>query len=683
MAQDPFKYFRIEAQELLEQFGKGILELEKGASACEVSQRLLRVAHTLKGASRVVKQPSIAEHAHAIEDILEPFRQSSARVPKDGIDQLLRRLDGITQAVAALAPPPTAEAAKPGTAPREEENRTLRADLAEMDELLEGIGETHAQLQALQKAAAGLERTRQLSDRLVEQLARQGERESVRHGGLDRLAALAAELQGSVGAVEQKLGAGIDQVQRELRQVRAAAEQLRLLPAGGLFTSLERSARDAAQALGKQVAFTATGGDMRLDAHVLEVVRGALVQLVRNAVAHGIESLAERKAASKPAQGRVLVEIRRRGRRVLFRCRDDGRGIDLDAVRRMLQRRGLSGVEAQRLSRDELLQLLLRGGITTFSSVTEIAGRGIGLDLVRDAAQRLGGVVTIETETGQGTTFDLIVPLSVASFEALTVEAAGALVSIPLDAVRRTLRILQSEVSRTEQGESIVCDGRVIPFVPLRRALCPSGGPQAEPPRSWSAVVLEAADGVAAVGVERLLGTATVLLRPLPEYAPADRVVAGASLDADGNPRLVLDPDELVAEARRGGLSDAAPRSLRRSILVIDDSLTTRMLEQSILESAGYQVDTASSAEEALVCAAAKRYALFLVDVEMPGMDGFTFVERIRADPELAQVPAILVTSLSAPEHQQRGKDVGAQGYVIKSEFDQADLLARIQRLVE
>jgi two-component system chemotaxis sensor kinase CheA len=690
MAQDPFKYFRVEAHELLEQFVQGVLDLEKGVSSAETTQKVLRVAHTLKGAARVVKQNGIAEQAHAIEELLQPFRESTASVPQDTIEPLLQRIDAIRQALRGLGAPPALEAAKPGAPaatlgakpPAEEELRTLRTEVAELDDLLEGIGETHAQLRALQKTASGVERTRQLAELLVEQLTRQSGRDNTRQSGLDKLTGIAAELQGDVAALEQKLGAGIDQVQRELGQVRAAAEQLRLVPAGSVFTSLERSARDSAQMLAKQVAFEARGGEVRLDAHVLEVVRGALLQLIRNAVAHGIESPAERQAAGKAAAGRLTIQISRRGRRVSFRCQDDGRGIDLDAVRRMLQRRGMPSAEAARLDRDELLQRLLRGGISTSSSVNEVAGRGIGLDVVRAAAERLGGNVTIQTEVRRGTTFDLLVPLSVASLEALVVEVAGVLASIPLDCVRRTLRLVPGEVSRSEHGESIVNEGQAIPFVPLARALRLRTGPQPARTAACSALVIDAG-GLAAVGVDRLLGTATVVLRPLPPYAPADAVVAGASLDADGNPRLVLDPDELVAQARQAHSADTAPGSERRSILVIDDSLTTRMLEQSILESAGYDVDTASSAEEGLVRARQKRYALFLVDVEMPGMDGFTFVQRTRADAELGKVPAILVTSLSAPEHLQRGRDAGASGYVIKSEFDQADLLERIRKLVE
>jgi two-component system, chemotaxis family, sensor kinase CheA len=689
MPQDPFKYFRVEAHELLEQFGKGVLDLEKGQNTADTAQKILRVAHTLKGAARVVKQTAIADHSHAIEELLQPFREAAIRVPEPIIGQLLQRLEGIRQALAVLAAPPpevpapqasTAQPAAP--APIEEELRTLRADVRELDELMEGINETQALLRAVQTSASSVQRARQLAELLLEQLTRQNSRDSGRVTGLEKLTGLAGELQGSVSALAQKLGTGLDQVQRELRLVRGAAEQLRLVPASNLFTSLERNARDSAQALGKQVAFEAKGGDVRLDAHVLEVARAALTQLIRNAVAHGIESPMERRAAGKGASGTIWLEISRRGRRVRFCCRDDGRGVDLDAVRRSLQQRGMPADELGRLGREELLGLLLRGGISTSRNVSQVAGRGIGLDLARSAAERLGGRLRIETEAGHGTTFELMVPLSIASLEALVVEAAGTVASVPLDSVRRTLRVPSRELSHTEHGPTVLYDGNAIPFVPLALALRPRSGAELQQTSIWSVLVIDAG-GLAAVGVDRLLDTETIVLRPLPQYAPAEPIVAGASLDADGNPRLVIDPEQLVAEASRRRFAEPAGRGERRSILVIDDSLTTRMLEQSILESAGYRVDTASSGEEGLMRARQQCYALFLVDVEMPGMDGFSFVQRTRADPELSKVPAILVTSLSAPEHLQRGKDVGASGYVIKSEFDQADLLERIRKLVE
>jgi two-component system chemotaxis sensor kinase CheA len=322
----------------------------------------------------------------------------------------------------------------------------------------------------------------------------------------------------------------------------------------------------------------------------------------------------------------------------------------------------------------------LRGGITTSGAVTEVSGRGIGLDVVREATERVGGEVTVHTVAGGGTTVELVVPLSLASLDALVVQAAGLTASIPLEAVRRAFRIAPEDIARTAGGDSVMYDGDVVPFVPLPRLLRDGAG-STRVARPWSAVLVKGAAGVAAVGVDRLLGTANVVVRPLPDLAPASRIVAGASLDADGNAQVVLDPDGLVLEAGRAAGAEEQSGNARLPLLVVDDSLTTRMLVRSILESAGFDVDVATSGEEALDMARLRRYAIFLVDVEMPGMDGFAFVDHTRADPALRHTPAILVTSRTSPEDRRRGQEVGAQGYVVKSEFDQVEFLRRVRDL--
>jgi two-component system chemotaxis sensor kinase CheA len=403
------------------------------------------------------------------------------------------------------------------------------------------------------------------------------------------------------------------------------------------------------------------------------------VQIVRNAVAHGIEPEAERRAAGKEATGRVSLDVFRRGKQIVFECRDDGRGIDLAAVRRVALQRGVAPEVVNGPGTQGLATLLLRGGISTSDAVTEVSGRGVGLAVVRDAIERLGGTVAVETEPGNGTSFRLAVPVTVMSLEALNVEAAGTIASIPLAAVRGTMRVVADAVTRTSSGATMLYEDGAIPFVWLGNALY---GSSPVPGRTCSAVAVSAGAGTIAVGVDRLLGTATIVMRPLPDLAPASPIVSGTTLDAQGNPQLVLDPDGLFAAAQAAGAAASEPAKRSAPVLVIDDSLTTRMLEQGILESAGYEVDVAVSAEAGLERARLKRYGLFLVDVEMPGMDGFGFVERIRADPALHDIPAVLVTSRNAPEDLQRGRDIGAHGYIVKSEFDQAALLSLIRPLI-
>ena len=684
MARDPYKYFRVEARELADQLGQGLLELERSGSGGGIVPRLLRLAHTLKGAARVVRQPEIAEHAHAIEGALSPFRELAGMVPRENVDAILRLIDAIAVLVAALQAPeaPAEETARPGkiVAPAQESLHSIRADVAEIDDLLDGITEAYAQVAALRSAGGLAERARILSDLIVEQLAAARGTDRAEIGRVDRCVASTEQLRGLIGQLERSVATTHERVDRELRQVRDAVEQLRLVPAAALFPNLERAARDSAQLLGKEVVFEGTGGDIRLDAHVVRVVQDALIQMIRNAVAHGIETRRERVLANKPEKGRVGVAVSRRGRQVVFRCEDDGRGIDLAALRQAAMRQGRSAAELDRLDATGLVGVLLQGGISTSASVTEVAGRGIGMDIVRNAVTRLAGDFVVATQPGKGTSFELIVPQSVTSLEALIVEGAGVTATVPLYAVRHTLRLEPHDIYRTSLGEAIIHDGRTTPLVSMARLL--GSGTQPRRRGSLTAIIVEGPAGLVAVSVDRVMGTSNIVFRSLPDLAPATAVVAGASLDADGSPLLMLDPDGLVATAL--GASEPAPESeaAKRPVLVIDDSLTTRMLEQSILESAGYEVDVAISAEEGLERARRADYALFLVDVEMPGMDGFSFIEHIRRDPKLHGTPAILVTSRNTPEDKRRGQEVGAQGYVVKSEFDQAELLDHIKQLV-
>jgi two-component system chemotaxis sensor kinase CheA len=688
MSVDPYRYFRVEARELSDELGKGALALEKDGPVPARVAHLLRLAHTLKGAARVVKQREIADHAHQLESVLTPHRETGGPVPRTDVDAVLVLIDRIGARVAALASPTDAgqapgaldAAAAPTRAPGDDALRTVRAEVAEVDDLLGGIAALQVQLAQLGRGLAAVDRI----GRLVASIA--APRAEVAGVG-DGRAAIAEEAAAACRGLERTLGGGMEQMERQLREVRQGAERLRLVAAAVLFTPLERAARDAAGAQGKQVAFVASGGDLRLDADVLAAVQGALLQAVRNAVAHGIEREDERRAAGKPPAGQVRIEVTRRGRRVTFACRDDGRGVDFDAVDRVARKQGLlaAGEDA---SREALIGKLLAGGISTSGTLSEVAGRGVGLDVVREAMQRLGGEVKVATERGVGTTILLDVPLSLAALEAIEVEAGGIAVAIPLDAVRACTRIRPDQITRSGGGEAIVHGGQVVPFLPLARVL---PGARAADPRATRTVLIltgtggsggGAGGGAAALGVDRLLATGSIVLRPLPDLCPAAPVVAGATLDGEGNPRLVMDPDGLIAAARSAAPEPVLAEPTRSPILVIDDSLTTRMLEQSILESAGYQVEVAVSAEDGLERARRERFALFLVDVEMPGMDGFSFVATTQADPALRDTPAILVTSRNAAEDRQRGEQVGARGYIVKGEFNQGELLQRIRTLV-
>jgi two-component system chemotaxis sensor kinase CheA len=677
---DRFRYFRIEARELLDALSRGVLDLEKSPGDRAIVARLLRHAHTLKGAARVVGQPAIADLAHAAEDALGPHRdEGSPPVPRDRVDALLRILDAIATAVGTLdaAPQRPADASAASAAP-EDPIEAVRVDLRELDALFDAVLEAGVQATALRRGLGRLDRARELAQALGDALraGRRGEED-----GAGRVRPLVDELRRSIEDARRAMHVRADHAEREIAHVRDSADRLRLLPARALFGSLERSARDAGRTADRAVAFATRGGEVRVDAHVLSAIRDALLHAVRNAVAHGIEPAAERVALGKPAAGTVRVTVERRGSRVAFRCEDDGRGLDAAAIRNAAVRRGLVAPgEAAGLDAHALARLLLRGGVSTAAAVSELSGRGVGLDVVRDTAARLKAEVAITSEPGRGTAIELAVPISLAAIQALHVEAGGAPAALPLDAVEQTAWLPADAIARTPDGAVVPVDGALVPFLPLARVL---GRPEPQAPRRhWSAVVVRAGAERVAVGADRLLGAGDVVVRPLPPWVEATAAVAGAALDPEGNPRLVLDPAGLLAAVRAAPAVDAPAPAPLPPILVVDDSLTTRMLEESILTSAGYAVDLAVSAEEALDKARAARYGLFVVDVEMPGMDGFEFVRTTRADPRLAAIPAILVTSRGAPEDRRRGAEAGASAYIVKGEFDQGRLLSAIRELL-
>ncbi len=349
MAKDRYKYFRIEARELLDGLSRGLLELERAPADRAVVARLLRLAHTLKGAARVVQQQAIGDRAHAAEDALAAHRDEGAPpVPRDRTDELLRLVDEMAAGVSALdlpsqaapvAPRPAGGVAAPERV--EEPIRTVRVDLLEVDAVVETALEASVHVATLRRQLGRLDHAKEIARAIADQLsARRADGDGA--ASVARLRPLVDELSRALEGAQRTLETRADQAERELEEIRGAADRLRLLPARAISGPLERAARDAARAVDRAVTFEMAGGGVRVDANVLTAIREAFLHAVRNAVAHGIEPAAERAARGKPPVGRVRVEVERRGTRVVFRCRDDGRGVDLEAVRAAAARRGSS-----------------------------------------------------------------------------------------------------------------------------------------------------------------------------------------------------------------------------------------------------------------------------------------------------------------------------------------------------
>lgn len=706
---DPYRYFRVEARELIEQLTQGLLALDDGETGANAIPELFRHAHTLKGAARVVGQARLAEMAHAVEDALSPYRNSGEPLPEGSVHEFLRLVGQMAHALDELDAPPPVPVAPPestqalvqpslqtpvqvssppsaAAAPPAQGHEVVRVELERLDQLLEGLSEAVVQLGGLRGAMESMSQAQHGTHGLIEQLT-----SSVATSGspaerarwLARVMSAAETIRSSLVKAGRQLGGGLGQVESELGRLRDSANTLRLVPTQTLFGPLELAARDVANSLGRLVEVHTQGGDIQIDGHVLAAVRQSLLHVVRNAVDHGLETPEERVAQGKSPTGRFSVSVRRQGGRVLFECEDDGRGVNLGRVRQVaVERNVISASEADGLDEDGLLRLLFRPGFSTAPTITEVSGRGVGLDVVRDTVRRLKGEVHITSRIGLGTCITLEVPLTLASLEVLGVEVAGQRLLVPLESLSGTIHLPAEAVTWTGGRGCISAGGEVLDFLPLADAL---GHPASERrPRVWSVLVLDVGpSGRAAVGVDRLLGISRRVSRPLPSTVPPLPLVTGASFDEAGLPVLLLDAVGLVRRIRAGTSAEAArPRALQKHlILVVDDSVTTRMLEKSILEAAGYQVELAASGEEGLEKVMRGGHSMLIVDVEMPGLTGLDVTRRIRATPSVQALPILMVSSLATDEDKRRGRDAGVSAYIVKGEFHQHSFLDTVARL--
>jgi two-component system chemotaxis sensor kinase CheA len=684
-ARDPYKYFRVEARELLEGLQRGVAGLETPDGDPDRIPALLRLAHTLKGAARVVRLAAVSDLAHQMEDILAPCRETAAPPPREQRAELHRLLAAITAGLAVIDQPvaapaeasaPAASSAPPAPALLD----TVRLQVAEVDTALAGMTDLAAELASLRADFRGFAHAAQQA-RLLRALAARSRPGAGDSGAAVRWQMDAGDLATGLDEARQRASARLERLDRDLRRLHEETGRLRLIPTKALQAFLERTALDAAQALGKRVRVDLATRAPRLDSSVFAGLQEALLHLVRNAVAHGIEADAARLAAGKPAEGCIRVRLTPGAGRLRVGCEDDGAGIDTEAVRRVAVARGWIGASpAAPLDMAGAIRLLLRGGVSTTRTATEMSGRGVGLDVARAAVARLGGELTVHSVAGRGTSVVLEIPVALAAIEALVVESGGGQFLLPLESVQQVVRAEAGAIRRVAQREELHFGNRAIPYASLHQLVSPRGDPLRPTRRHVTAVVL--AEVAAAIGVDRLLGATEAVVRPLPALADAAPFVTGASLGADGAPRLVLEAGALAREIGALSVESAEPPAVHLPILVVDDSLTTRMLEQSILESAGYTVDLAVSGEDALKRLRERRYSLLLVDIEMPGMDGFALIRQLRGDPAWREIPAILVTSRESSEDRQRGLEIGAQDYVIKGEFDQRRLLRRVGELL-
>jgi len=504
----------------------------------------------------------------------------------------------------------------------------------------------------------------------------------------DRLGRLGHDLERLTAVLDQD-GRRLAYLDQVARQLDAEVRRVRMLPFAEACQGLERAVRDLAQAGGKQVELVVEGGRVELDRSVLEGLKDPLNHLVRNAVDHGIEPPERRRAAGKLPAGRVTVAAELRGSQVEVVVADDGAGLDLDAVRAVARQRGLADLPDGR----DLAHLIFLPGFSTAPIITDVSGRGVGLDVVKQRVEQLHGTIELSSETGRGTRFTLAVPLTLTTIRAVLVVAGGQAFAFPTTNVRKLILVDLDDVRRAGGREVLVTEGEGAPL--LVAALAEALGlavPKlvgAPAPGRRPALVVAAGERRMAFVVDELMTEQEVMVKGLGARIRRVRNVSGGTILPSGRVALVLNVAQLVRSAlgRAPGatLAPAAPAAVpaaAKRLLVVDDSITTRTLEKSLLEAAGYQVATAVDGADAWRLLQEQGADLVLSDVEMPGMDGLELTEAIRASPRFADLPVVLLTARASAHDKARGVAVGADAYLVKDEFDQKAMLETVAQLL-
>ncbi|MHC0507333.1 response regulator [Achromobacter aegrifaciens] len=732
--------FQLETRTQVEVLNKGLLALEHDPTSAPQLEACMRAAHSLKGAARIVDLHPAVRIAHAMEDCLVEAREGRLRLQAADIDALLMGADllqrvatpgvelgsEIDELVTRLsnAPAlPAAQATAPVPKPSDflppipvldeppaaavqrrssdaglgEGERVLRVTADTLNKLLGLSSETLVESHWIAPFGASMLRLKRMQAGAVQAL--DGVRAALAGQALDAQAQAALDdALRIVQQCQQELSQRTSEVDEFGWRMGHLAQRLydtalacRMRPFGDGVGGMARMVRDVGRALGKQVRLEIEGESTQVDRDILEKLDAPLMHLLRNAVDHGIEMPQDRLAAGKPAEGRIRLSARHAAGMLLIELSDDGAGISLDRLRvEVVQRKLASAETAARLTEAELLEFLFLSGFSTRGEVTEISGRGVGLDVVQTMVRQLRGAVRIQQQTGQGTRFMLEMPLSLSVVRSLLVEVQEEIYAFPLAYVNHALQVRAEDIEQLEGHQHFRFMDRQIGLVSARQILRTGGAAPAS--ETVCVVLVGDHDRLYGVAVDRYVGERTLVVQPLdPRLGKVQDVMAGALMD-DGTPLLILDVEDMLVSVQKlvegGQLSrvdgaGAAEQARRRKrVLVVDDSLTVRELERKLLLNRGFDVAVAVDGMDGWNMLRSESFDLVVTDVDMPRMDGIELVSRIKADPKLQGLPVMVVSYKDREEDRRRGLDAGADYYLAKGSFHDDALLDAVEDLI-
>ncbi len=733
--------FRVEAENQTALLTSGLLELERAPASAGQLEQLMRAAHSFKGAARIVDLSPAVQIAHAMEDCFVAAQNGALELSREHIDALLRgvdwlgdiaqqnestlgawvekrgaEMDGWVRQIRGLmssstvSPPSTPSTPPPGAAlvktaggppapadPPTEADRFLRLTADNLNRLLALAGESLVESRWLRPFSESMQRLKRMQldlERTLDNL-----RQSV---DLEALPATArvkvAELHKQTNEARNFLNDRLQELDLYDRRSANLSNRLylevlrtRMRPFGDGVQRFPRMVRDLARSLGKQVRLEIIGENTQVDRDILDRLEAPLAHLIRNAVDHGCEFPDARQRAGKPAEAVIRLEARHSAGMLQVVVSDDGSGLDTNRVRNVIaQKRLTTPAIADKMNDGELLQFLFLPGFSLKEEVTELSGRGVGLDVVQNMARSVRGTVRVTTQPGRGMRFQMQLPLTLSVLRTLLVEIGGEPYAFPLAQIASTLKLAREHVETLEGRQHFRVGDQHVGLLAARQVFeCPD--PPA-PEADFPVVVLGERTQRYGLMVDRFLGERELVVQPLDPRLGKIKDISAAALMEDGSPVLIVDVDDMVQSIEKlissGTLASVSRAALeasshkRKRVLAVDDSLTVRELERKLLEGAGYFADVAVDGMDGWNAVRSGQYDLVITDVDMPRMDGIELTTLIKKDVRLKNLPVMIVSYKDRESERMRGLEAGADYYLTKGSFHDETLIQAVRDLI-
>lgn len=742
--------FSLEADAQTQVLSAGLLALERNPTQADQLEACMRAAHSLKGAARIVGVDAGVSVAHVMEDCLVSAQESRLYLQPEHIDALLQGTDLLmriatpgnnvgpadieayvalmerlldpSQPTAMVAPPPPPppapepapidealppepEPAPPVTSelPRQTKRmteggeRVLRVTAERLNSLLDLSSKSLVETQRLKPYLVSMQRLKRIQSQSVRALdTLDGQLKAVglsleAQEALADTRRLLSEAQVLLAEKTAELDEFGWQAGQRAQVLYDTALACRMRPFADVLAGQVRMVRDLGRSLGKQVRLEIEGEKTQVDRDVLEKLEAPLTHLLRNAVDHGIETPEQRMLAGKPAEGLIRLRASHQAGLLVLELSDDGNGVDLERLRGTIVDRHLSPLEtALRLSEEELLTFLFLPGFSLRDKVTEVSGRGVGLDAVQHMVRQLRGAVVLEQTAGQGSRFHLEVPLTLSVVRSLVVEVGEEAYAFPLAHIERMCDLAPDDIVQLEGRQHFWHEGRHVGLVAASQLLQRPPGQSND--ETLKVVVIRERDAVYGIAVERFIGERTLVVLPLDDrLGKVQDISSGALLD-DGSVVLIVDVEDMLRSvdkllntgrleriARRSQQATEAPR---KRVLVVDDSLTVRELQRKLLLNRGYEVAVAVDGMDGWNALRSEDFDLLITDIDMPRMDGIELVTLLRRDSRLQSLPVMVVSYKDREEDRRRGLDAGADYYLAKASFHDDALLDAVVELI-